>query len=89
MLTLNNYALFIRWTSKRCQHFKIIYGQNLDKFICKNDEYIFYTDYVYSDFLFYIDRLEIILGGEGGCLDWFFVRLLTRDPPSEVCSMQM
>ena len=40
-------------------------------------------------FCFYIDRLEIILGGEGGCLDWFFVRLLTRDPPSEVCSMQM
>ena len=37
---------------------------------------------------FYIGRLENILGGEGGCRDWFFIRLLTRDPPSEVCSMQ-
>ena len=37
---------------------------------------------------FYIDRLENILGGEGGCRDWFFIRLLTRDPPSGLCSMQ-
>ena len=62
---------------------------NFTKVGGKRFSYFFYTDYVYSDFLFYIDRLEIILGGEGGCLDWFFVRLLTRDPPSEVCSMQM
>ena len=41
-------------------------------------------------FIFYVffDRLEIILGGEGGYLDWFFIRLLARDPPSEVGSMQ-
>ena len=50
----------------------------------------FYTDNIYSDFfMFYNDRLGILLGGDGGCLDWFFVRLLTRDPPSEVFSMQM
>ena len=48
----------------------------------------FYTGYVYSDFMFFFDRLEIILGGEGGYLDWFFIRLLARDPPSEVGSMQ-
>ena len=49
---------------------------------------LFYTGYVYSDFMFFFDRLEIILGGEGGYLDWFFIRLLARDPPSEVGSMQ-
>ena len=48
----------------------------------------FYTGYVYSDFMFFFDRLEIILGGEGGYLDWFCIRLLARDPPSEVGSMQ-
>ena len=29
---------------------------------------------------FYFDRFLNILGGEGGCLDLFFIRLLTRDP---------
>ena len=38
-------------------------------------------------FCFYIDRLENILGGEGGYRDWFFIRLLTRDPPSGLFSM--
>ena len=31
---------------------------------------------------------DIILGGEGGYLDWFLIRLLARDPPGEVGSMQ-
>ena len=50
---------------------------------------IFILDMFIQVFLcFFFDRFLIILGGEGGCLDWFFIRLLTRDPPSEVCSMQ-
>ena len=32
--------------------------------------------------MFYFYRFLILLGGEGGCLDWFFIRLLTRDPSS-------
>ena len=48
----------------------------------------FYTDNFYSVFFyFYIDRLENILGGEGGYRDWFFIRLLTRDLPSGLFSM--
>ena len=47
----------------------------------------FYTEYFYSGFFFYIDRLENILGGEGGYRDWFFIRLLTRDLPSGLFSM--
>ena len=51
--------------------------------------YIFlYWICLFRFFCFYIDRLEIILGGEGGYLDWFLIRLLARDPPSEVGSMQ-
>ena len=34
-------------------------------------------------FMFFFDRFLIILGGEGGCLDRFIDRLLTRDPASE------
>ena len=48
----------------------------------------FYSGKFYSDFLFFFDRFLIILGGEGGCLDRFFNRLLIRDPASEVCSVQ-
>ena len=48
----------------------------------------FILDMFIQVFMFFFDRFLIILGGEGGCLDWFFIRLLTRDPPSEVCSMQ-
>ena len=33
--------------------------------------------------MFFFDRFLIILGGEGGCLDRFIDRLLTRDPASE------
>ena len=50
--------------------------------------HIFFTGYVYSGFyVVFFDRFLIILGGEGGCLDRFFNRLLTRDPASEVCSV--
>ena len=48
----------------------------------------FILDMFIQIFCFYFDRLEIILGGEGGYLDWFLIRLLARDPPSEVGSMQ-
>ena len=50
--------------------------------------YFFILDMFIQIFCFYFDRLEIILGGEGGYLDWFLIRLLARDPPSEVGSMQ-
>ena len=51
-------------------------------------ENFFILNMLIQIFCFYFDRLEIILGGEGGYLDWFLIRLLARDPPSEVGSMQ-
>ena len=47
----------------------------------------FYNENFIQVFMFFFDRFLIILGGEGGYLDRFFNRLLTRDPASEVCSM--
>ena len=47
----------------------------------------FLLDMFIQVFMFFFDRFLIILGGEGGCLDRFFNRLLTRDPASEVCSV--
>ena len=53
----------------------------------KNINFFILDMFIQVFMVVFFDRFLIILGGEGGCLDWFFIRLLTRDPPSEVCSM--
>ena len=73
----NKFPIIIDYSS-RFGHFKYVW----------EIDFFFYTGYVYSGFMFFFTLNWTLLGGEGGCLDLFFSRLLARDPPSVVGCIQ-